>query len=182
METTRKVCRGKRGHDDAIALVEYLMNRGGKVEKTNEAIAMDLAMMVNRGGGNWQVDVSRFMQARRHVQDNVGEGGGPCTGYRLNYRASGGKSQLVLTDPVGDIGHHATAAVEAIRGWMSRESQHHTENLRQIAEIEALGDHALAQGDRNGYKLCARMSVELERDGTVLPQTMAEVGVWLESL
>jgi hypothetical protein len=182
MSETLKRCRAGRGHDDALALVEYLIARGGSAQQTNETIAMALQMLVNRGGGNWQVDTSRFVQARNHVKDGTTEDGKPCSGYRLHYRTSARGSELTLIDPVGDLGPHASVAVETIRGWMTRESQHHTENHRQIETVERLGDHALARGDREGYRLCTRMSVELERDGTVSPSTMAEVQVWLGSL
>lgn len=158
MSETLKKCRKGKTHDDALALVEYLMARGGKVAKTNEAIAIELGMLKKLGGGNLH-------------------------GYRLHYRASGrGGSELTLIDPTGDLGPHANAAIESVRGWMSREAQHHTENQRQIETWERLGDHALAQGDKTGYRICARASVELERDGTVSQATMAEAAVWLNAM
>lgn len=182
MSETLKRCRKGRTHDDALALVEYLMARGGKVAKTNQAIAIDLGMLKNLGGGNLQVDDSRFQQARHHIQDGTVDGK-PCCEYRLHYRASGrAGSELTLIDPTGDLGPHANAAIESVRGWMSRESQHHTENQRQIETWERLGDHALARGDKTGYRICARASVELERDGTVSSDTMAEAAVWLNAM
>lgn len=180
--TSLKKCRGGRGHDDALALVEYLMARAGKVEKTNEQIALDLGMLVSRGGGMHQVDGSRFTQARRHVQDGTTGDGKPCSGYRLHYRTSAKGGEFVLIDPSGDLGPHATAIFESVRGWMVREQQHKTENLRQSETFDRLGDHALSRGDKSGYRLCARCSVELERDGTISPATIADLAVWIDEV
>jgi hypothetical protein len=178
---TLKQCRGRQVHADAEALVEYLLARDGRVEQTNEAIALSLNMMLNRGGGHWVVDAGRFVRARNHVKDSVLDDK-PCCGYRLHYRTSARGGELTLIDPTGDLGPHARTAVETIRGWLTRESQHHTENQRQVETVERLGDHALARGDRVGYRLCTRMAVELDRDGSVSAPTMAEVQVWLASL
>lgn len=175
-------CRKGRTHEDALALVWYLMEKGGKVSKTNEAIAMDLGMLKNLGGGNLRVDDSRFQQARHHVQDRT-EDEKPCCGYRLHYRASGRRgSELTLIDPTGDLGAHADAAIESVRGWMSRESQHHTENQRQIETWQTLGDHALSRGDKVGYRLCTTAAVDLDQHGTVTSKTMAEVTVWINGM
>jgi hypothetical protein len=182
---TLKKCRKRQSHDDAILLVQYLVDRGGIVEKPNEGIAMDLHWMTNRGGGTWQVDIPRLVQARNHVKDGVDDNGKPCCGFRLNYRAAGHNrkgTELTLIDPTGSLGPHVNAVAKTVAGWMSREAQHHTENQREIETVERLGDHALALGDKTGYKLCARMSMEIEDYGTVLPKTMAEVMVWLDSL
>ncbi len=46
----------------------------------------------------------------------------------------------------------------------------------------ALVEYLMARGDKVGYRLCARASVELERDGTVSPATMAEAAVWLTAM
>lgn len=181
MTTTLKRCRKGRTHDDALALVEYLMARGGKVAKPNEAITVELGMLKNVGGGLRKVDASRFTQARNHVQDGTDDGK-PCCGYRLHYRTAARGSEFTLIDPTGDLGPHAVAAMESVRGWMQREAQHHTENQRQIETWERLGDHALAREDKVGYRLCARASVELERDGTVSSATMAEASVWINAM
>ena len=174
------VCNGQSGaHQDATHLVEYLLERSGRIEKSNEAVAYDLAMFKGYGGGRYETDMGRYHRARNHIKDGTSPDGKPCVGYRLNYRSTQRGAELTLIDPTGDLGSHAVAAVETIRGWMTREAQHHTENRRQIETVERLGDHALARGDRAGYKLCARMSVEIEREGTVTPQTMADVEVWL---
>jgi hypothetical protein len=178
---TRAVHKG-RTHDDALALVEYLMARGGKVQKTNEAITVDLGMLKNLGGGMRQVDGPRFAQARHHVQDGTDSDGKPCCGYRLHYRTTLKGSEFALIDPTGDLGSHVSATIESVRGWMIREAQHHTENQRQIETWERLGDHALARGDKTGYRICARAALELEQGGTVSEATMAEAAVWVDAV
>jgi hypothetical protein len=179
---TLRHCRKGRTHDDGLALVEYLMARGGKVEKTNEAITVDLGMLKNLGGGVRQVDGARFTQARHHVQDGTDADGKPCCGYRLHYRSSAKATEFTLIDPTGDLGPHANAAIESVRGWVVREKQHHTENQRQIETWERLGDHALARGDKMGYRVCQRAALDLENDGSVSAHTMAEATVWLDTV
>jgi hypothetical protein len=65
---------------------------------------------------------------------------------------------------------------------MSREAQHKTENAREVETWERLGDHALARGDKAGYRICVGAAVELDRDGTVSSKTMAEAAVWVEAI
>jgi flavin-binding protein dodecin len=181
MTTTRKNCRGGRVHDDALALVEYLLAQGGRVAKTNDSLAFDLSFVINHGGGVRQVDKSRFAQARNHVKDSV-RGGGPCCGYRLHYRSTVRNTEYALIDPNGSLGSHLDAAIETVRGWAVREAQHHTENQRQVETFEVLGDHALSRGDKEGYRICVKAAVELDRDGTVTSNTMADLQVWLSNL
>jgi hypothetical protein len=158
------------------------MTRGGKVQKTNEAIAVDLGMLKNLGSGMRQVDGARFTQARHHVQDGIDADDKPCCGYRLHYRAAAKGTEFALIDPTGDLGPHVVATIESVRGWMTREQQHHTENQRQIETWERLGDHALARGDKAGYRICARASVELEAEGTLSDKTMAEAALWVDAV
>lgn len=182
MSDTLKKCRAGRTHDDALQLVEYIMARGGKVQKSNEAIADDLGMRKNRGGGVRLVDMPRFAQARRHVQDGTSPDGKPCTGYRLHYRSTARDTEFALADSTGDMGSHVVVAIESVRGWLVRERQHQTENHRQIEIWERLGDHALARNDKTGYRICMRAAIELEQDGTVSSKTMADANVWLDAL
>jgi hypothetical protein len=177
-----KKCHKGRTHDDALQLVEYLMLKGGSVEKTNEGIALDLKMLRSHGGGHFQVDMARFAQARLHVQDSTTPDGKPCCGYRLHYRALARGALFSLIDPTGDLGSHANAAIESVRGWVAREKQHKTENQRQIETFERLGEHCLARGDKGGYRICQRCSLELENEGTISASTMAEAAVWLDAL
>lgn len=106
----------------------------------------------------------------------------PCCGYRLHYREVKGEAQFSLIDPTGDIGEHAIAAIGNLRGWITRERQHQTESLRQIASFEALGDHALSRGDKDGYRLCQHAIIDLMDNGTVRPSILAEMDLWVESL
>jgi hypothetical protein len=176
-----KNCHGGRVHDDAAAIVTYLMDHGGRVARTNEGIAFELGMFVNLGGGVRKTDMSRFSKARNHIKDASVEAS-PCTGYRLHYRTTVKGSELVLIDPSGDLGDHLWAVVETARGWAVREAQHHTENLRQTEIFERLGEHALNRQDRQGYRLCQKAAMEIERDGTLTPATMADLMVWMDSL
>jgi hypothetical protein len=178
----RKRCRSGRTHTDALALVEYLLAHGGKVAKSNDGIAFDLGLVINHGGGVRQVDKSRFVQARNHVKDNHDGAGAPCCAYRLHYRATTTGTEYVLIDPTGSLAYHADAALEAVRGWAIREISHHTENQRQIEVFEVLGDHALGQGDKPGYRLCIKAAMEIDSVGTVSSATMGELNVWLASL
>ena len=182
-ERSERVCDAtSKEHADATRIIEYLIDRDGAVEETQDAIARALAMFRDHGGGVLSVDSARFHRARNHLRDRVAEDGRPCCGYTVNYRRSGnGGSSLTLTDPTGDLGDHASAAIETIRGWASRERQHHTENQRMVEQLELLADHVLANTDRQGYRLLQRTSIEIERDGTVSPTTMAELHVWLDS-
>jgi hypothetical protein len=182
MSTVLKKCRAGRTHDDGVLLVEYLMAKGGKVQRTNEAIAAELRMEKSLGGGMRRIDMSRFVQARNHVKDGTDAAGRPCTGYRLHYRSSVKGTEFALIDPTGDLGPHLVVAIESLRGWMGVEQRHKTENRRGAEEWIRLGEHAYARADAQGYRVCTRMSLELERDGTVSDTSMAEAAVWLDSL
>lgn len=175
-----KPCRGGRVHDDAVVLTEYLANHGGKVAMSNADLAVTLGFTRKVGAGLVQVDMSRFVQARNHVKDRVTTG--PCTGYTLHYRSSARGTEFALVDPTGSLGSHLTVVVESVRGWLVREEQHRTENRRQTIEFERLGDHALANGDRDGQRLCVKAAVEVENDGFISATTMADLNVWLTAL
>lgn len=179
----RKLCKGKsKMHADALALVGFLMDNGGKVRMTNADIAHKLGFTTRRGS-IVEIDRGRFHRARNHVKDGVSKDGKACCGYRLHYR-EGGKSgtQYALIDPQGGIGEHATASLESVRGWQTRERQHHTENLRMIVQFEALGDMALTGGDKPGYHVCQKAIIEMEEFGTLKPTTMADLQAWVDSL
>lgn len=174
-----RVCSAaSQEHSDAQAIVEYLLDRNGHAEDTQGSIARQLGMLRDAGRGIYQVDTGRFHRARNHIRDRVDENGRPCCGYTLHYRRSGPMSDLALVDPGGDLGEHAKAAIATVLGMVSRERQHHTENQRMIETVELLGDHALANEDRQGYRLCQRTSIEIERDGTISPPTMSALELW----
>jgi len=171
-----------REHTDAVALVEYLIGRNGVVEATHETIARQLGMLRDHGAGLLRVDTGRLHRARNHIRDRVDERGRPCCGYTVHYRRCGPTSTLALIDPTGDVGEHAHAAIGTVRGWVSRERQHHTENQRMMETVELLSDHILARGDRAGYRLMQRVSIEIERDGSVSTSTMAALDGWLTGM
>ena len=155
MSDTLKRCHAGRGHNDAVALVEYLLAHGGKVNSTNESIAVALGMRKTLGAG---AVAGRYVPLRSGSQPCEGqhEQREACTGYRLHYRTSGRDGEMYLIDPTGDLADHAGPTIETIRGWMVREAQHHTENQRQVETIMRLGDHALSRGDRIGYRRASR--------------------------
>ena len=178
-----------REHRDGLLLVEYLMARDGETTDTNAELAGALGFWIDMGGGHKRIDENRYYRARNHVRDRVAvdkEGNhlGPCCGYQLHYRKDGakGKSSLTLIDASGNLGHHAAQVVGTIEGWLTRDRQHMTETRRHQASIETLGDHALANGDRDGYRLCQRVSIEIEEFGSIRETTMAELSVWMETV
>lgn len=179
-----KHCDGtSKAHVDAMKIVEFLVDHDGTVDITQDELARKLDMLKPQKGIGYLIDNQRFARARNHITDFVDMDGKPCCGYRLHYRRSGrGGSTLSLADPTGDLGEHAKVAIGSLLGWMSRERQHHTENQRQINNFETLADHALANGDKHGYKVLQRSIVDLDRDGTVLPDTMAQLQVWANGM
>lgn len=157
-----RVCDAtSREHRDAQMLVEHLLDANGHVSDSQDTIARKLGMLRDCGGGVLRIDSGRFHRSRNHVRDRVDPEGRPCCGYTIHYRRSGPDSALALVDPTGDLGDHARAAVSTILGMVSRERQHHTENLRMIETVELLGDHALSQHRPPGL---SDLSAHLNRD------------------
>lgn len=176
-------CTGtSQEHADAIAIVEFLMGNNGTVEANQDEIARKLDMLKYEKRGLYTTDVGRYNRARNHLHERVDVDGRPCCGYRIHYRRSGPISTLSLVDPSGDLGAHAKAAIGTVRGWSSREKQHHTESQRMIKTVEALADHSLANGDKHGYRLLQHVCIQLETNGTVPPGLMAELDVWLAGM
>jgi hypothetical protein len=173
-------CDGtSKAHADATKIVEFLIDHNGTVDIPQDELARKLDFTKNLRRGLTAIDTGRFSRARNHIMDCVDVDGRPCCGYRIHYRKSGSAgSTLSLADPSGDLGAHAQVSIGSLLGWMSRERQHHTENQRQIHSFETLADHALANSDKHGYKLLQRAVIDLDRDGTVLPETMAQLQVW----
>lgn len=178
----RTLCRPEAPqHTDAVALVELLMESGGYMTDSNPEIAMRLGFTTRRGQ-LMDIDMGRFYRARNHVRDRVDHDNRPCCGYQLHYRNVKGREVFALIDPSGDLGEHAYAAVGQLRGWMTRERQHQTENNRQVRTLAELGTHALSRGDKDGYRLCVMGTIDLEEHGTIRPTTMAAMAVWVSSL
>jgi hypothetical protein len=177
-----RVCKGdSKEHSDALAVVEFLMEQGGYTPLSNPDVAVELGF-VNRRGKNLEVDVGRYYRARNHVRDRVWEDGKPCCSYTLHYRTIKGSEQLALIDPTGTLGEHAVASVSQLRGWMTRERQHQTENTRQMRTLDTLASHALARGDKDGYRLCVRAGIDIEEYGTIRPPLLAELDIWATSI
>lgn len=178
-----RTCDGRsREHRDALLLVELLLDHNGDIEETHEEVADSLGFRRAVTGGMRQIDMSRYHRARNHVRDRIADDGRPCCAFTIHYRRSGRNSVLALIDPSGDLGSHAIAAIATIRGFVSRERQHHTENQRQIESVELLADHVLSNSDRQGYRLLQRVAVAIEEHGTIPPTLMAELEVWLAGL
>lgn len=174
-----KPCDGTtKAHADAMKIVEYLADHDGTIEIPQDELAHKLDMLKHERRGMYIVDKSRFSRARNHLMDCVDGEGKPCCGYRIHYRRAGQLSTFSLSDPKGDMGAHREAALGSVLGWMSRERQHHTENQRQIAVFETLADDVLKNGDKEGYKILQRAVIDLDRDGTVIPETMAQLQNW----
>lgn len=176
------VCKGDtQEHQDAQALIGFLMEQGGSSPLNNRDVALELGF-ISRRGTDIKVDIDRFYRARNHVKDRVWEDGRPCCAYRLHYREIKKQAHLALIDPTGDLSEHALAALATLRGWVVRERQHQSESSRQVVSFEALADHALARNDKSGYRLCQKAIIELDDVGTVKPTTLAELNVWVESI
>lgn len=178
-----KRCDGtSKVHADAMKIAEFLIENNGTVEIPQDQLAHKLDMLKHEKRGFYLVDKGRFSRARNHLMDSVAADGKPCCGYRVHYRRAGLISTWSLHDPSGGLGAHREGALGNLLGWMSRERQHQTENRRQIGAFDALADDVLRNGDREGYKLLQRAVIELDRDGTVLPETMALLQSWAGSL
>lgn len=167
-----------REHADAVKLVEYLIEQTCRVEASQEVLARKLNLMTHKNG-LLVTDVHRFHRARQHLMERIDSTGEPCCGFRLHYRKSGPTSELVLVDPSGDLGHHVRSALAAIDGYISRKRQHTTEDRRMTETFRAVADHAMSQGDLDGARLMLTASIDVERVGSVTPQTMADVEMWL---
>lgn len=179
-KNTETRCRARGSHNDAIALVEYLLARGGKIDKPAEQIALDLRWE-QRLGGMRQTDLGRFHRARNHVKDGRGADGRPCTGYSLHYRTSGQGSRWMLIDPAGDLAHHLDAAIEELRGDIGQQVAFRTINGRRIATAEQMAEWCLKANpqDGRGHRLMIEYSMELKKFGALSDGLIAEINLWL---
>ena len=128
-----------------------------------------------------QPDTGRFYRARNHVRDRVDDTGEPCCGYMLHYRGTH-KSTLELIDPQDTLKNRAKGAWQSQRGWVVRERQHHTENLRQVRTFQEKASECVTVGDTIGAQVNFQAAHDIETSGTVLPPTMAVYEAWLQSL
>lgn len=172
-------------HRDAKALIEFVFEYGGntgEVTIPNEEIVRKLNWMVRHGSGRYSIDGSRYRRARAHAMERIDQNAHPCCGYRLNYRASGQSSVLSLLDPHGRVGHLAAAALASTMGWLARQKQHHTENVRILEQIQALRDWTFGAGDKYGFEILTKAITEVDTTHTITERTVGELHVWAESL
>lgn len=167
-----------REHADAVKLVDYLIEQSCRVEAPQEVLARKLNLVTHKGG-LLVTDVQRFHRARQHLMERVDSLGEPCCGFRLHYRKSGPASELVLVDPTGDLGEHVRSAMAAIEGFVSRKRQHATEDRRMAETFRAAADHSMSQGDLAAARMLLAADLDVERFGSVTPQTMADLELWL---
>lgn len=178
-----RVCDGRsREHRDAVLLVDFLLEHDGRIEETHEEVADRVGFRRTMSGGLRSIDLPRYNRARNHIRDRIDDQARPCCVFTIHYRRSGRISVLALIDPSGDLGSHAHASIASIRGWVSRQRQHATENQRMVESVELLADHVLANQDRRGYRLLQRTAVAVEEQGFVPIPLMAELNAWLVGL
>lgn len=173
-------CLARGSHDDAVALAEYMLARGGQADKPAEQIALDLKWE-QRLGGMRKTDTGRFQRARNHLKDGRAKDGKPCTGYSLHYRTSGKGSVWKLIDPAGGLQHHMDAAIEEIRGDIQQQVSFRTVNGRRIATAEQMAEWCLKADppDGRGHRLMLEYSMELRKFGAVSDGLIAEINLWL---
>lgn len=171
-------CRARGSHDDAIAMVEYLLARGGEADKPAEQIARDLHWE-QRLGGMRQTDMGRFHRARNHVKDGRGKDGMPCTGYSLHYRSSAKGSIWKLIDPAGGLQHHLDAAIEELRGDIQQQVAFRTINGRRVSTAEQMSEWCLKAGDGRGHRLMLEYSMEIQKSGAISDGLIAQINLWL---
>lgn len=180
--TTETRCRARGSHDDAVALIDFLLQRGGKTDLPAEKLAEALGWEQRLGSAR-MVDMGRFQRARNHVKDGTAKDGQPCTGFRLHYRTSARDNEWMLIDPSGSLDHHREVAVRDLIGDLQQQVAARTINGRRIVAGHAVGDMALQQdpSDVQGYQLMTRYVMEIERFGAASDGTIAEMMVWLQS-
>lgn len=177
--STEKRCLARGSHDDAIALVEYLLANSGKTDLSAEKLAVELGWEQRFGGGMRQSDMARFHRARNHVKDGRAKDGKPCTGYSLHYRASGQGALWMLVDPSGDLDHHLHVAIEKMRGDIQQQVAFRTVNGRRIADCEQASELCLKRGDGIGHRLMLEAAMEYRKYGALSDPLIAEVNLWL---
>lgn len=181
-ETGRR-CGMRGSHEDAVALVDYLLAHGGKTELPAERLALELGWE-QRLGMTRVTDMGRFQRARNHVKDGRAKDGGACTGFSLHYRTSARDNVWMLIDPRGDLPHRLEVAAREIQGDIQQQVAFRTVNGRRISTAHATADMCLQTepSDVTGYQLMTTYAMELKRFGTPTDTTIAELAVWLDSV
>lgn len=182
-QASERPCRARGSHDDAVALVDFLLQNGGKTDIPAEQLAQTLGWEQRLGSAR-MVDMGRFQRARNHVKDGTAKDGKPCTGFRLHYRTSARENEWMLVDPSGGLPHHREVATREIQGDLQQQVAFRTINGRRIATAHAMGEMCLQSepSDVPGYQLMTRYAMELERFGAASDGTIAEMALWLQSV
>lgn len=178
-ETERK-CRGRGSHADALVLVEYILNSGGRTNLTMDQLAQELGWE-QRVGSARVTDLKRLQIARNHVKDGLAKDGKPCTGFRLHYRTSARENEWMLIDPSGGADHQMEIALREIQGDLQQHVAFRTVNGRRASAAHAAAEMFLKAGNTEGYQRMTSLAMEYERFGAPSDQTIAELNLWLAS-
>jgi len=179
---TTKVCLARGSHHDALALVQYLLDHGGKSNLTHGQLTEALGWE-QRIGNTRVLDTGRFERARNHVKDGLDKDNiTPCTGYRLHYRPSTAENMWMLVDPAGDLDHHREVVRRELRGDLQQEVAARSIVGRRVETANAAAEMCLKASppDGVGHRLLLTYALELERWGAVSNTTLAELMVWSE--
>lgn len=176
-------CRARGSHEDALALVEFVLSSGGKTDMTAEQLAKEMGWE-RRLGLARITDMPRFQRARNHIRDGKASDGKQCTGYSIHYRTSARENVWMLVDPEGDLGHRKEVAAREIAGDVQQQVAFRTVNGRRIATAHSMADMCLHfdPSDVEGYQLMTTYAMELKRFGAPTDVTIAEINVWLQSV
>lgn len=179
----RRPCVGAtKVHDDAVRIVNFILNEGKWTDLTNEQLATKCGFWQEQGSIR-RLNMPRFHKAVRHTKDRCDEEGNPCCYWTLHYRSAGPSgSVLALIDPTGDLGTHAKAVVGQLYGSMNKQKSQETENRRDMESWQLLAKHAGANGDLYGHSICMQAGTDLRRYGHVRADTMAELELWMSGI
>lgn len=180
---TKRRCRARGSHDDAVLLVSHFIEGGGKTEETKEQVLESLGWQRRLSNGLRELDWGRLDRAVNHTKDGRTHDDRPCTGFSLHYRSSAKGSQWMLIDPSGDFQHHLDVLLEQVRGDMQQQVAGRTVNGRRIASAHDAADMCLKADppDHEGYRLMTTYAMELDRFGAVSNDTVAHINAWLSS-
>lgn len=180
--STSKSCLGRGSHEDALALVERILDAGGKIAIPHEEIARALGWE-QRIGSIRRTDMARYQRARNHIRDGRTRNDEPCTGYSLHYRTSGRDNEMWLVDPSGDLKHHQEIAIREILGDLQQQVAFRTINGRRVDTARQAAQMFLNADPRDdeGHRLMTGYAIELEKYGTASDQTIQELIAWMGS-
>jgi hypothetical protein len=155
----KRPCHGGRTHQDALALVAYVRDRGGRTTAGNFELAEGLGWF-HGYDGHQSLDLRRLLRARLHVRDREWPRSVPCTGARLR-RAIGDDRALRLLGPDPVPFGDSRAAVETLLWQLAERKGWQTQVAGQIEINAALMSGALARDDKALYESLVRSQAEL---------------------